>query len=516
MEGIISECETSTLVILSAVLLLSGYAIYLWVFKPAKRLPPGPREWGTTLKIHRANKDAALHHLAVEWARKYGPMTYINYLGQKILFLNNTEITRRLLASDEYKLLVADRTSTTPTRIGSYNGKDWVFTAYDTIMRKKRRMFHNVIGLYGDGIEKFENVVAGEMDRLLVELEGHENKDFELWKYLARSLKIIIYILTVGEHPDDISKMEILEEYDIAFNRLWSPEYDFVLSSFPFLAKFPGKYKDAVDRLLAARAGAEELIYFGPKRTWIPGHPRGIADHVFDLQNKPGYEWMKDDHEHAIAFLTTIFWAAHLTSRASVLGVFLCLINYPTVAKKLHEEIDRVIGERRPKLEDKSNMPYMEATIIETLRLISQTPLGGLRNAKEDIHIDGMTIPKNTMILINMWYFQHNEDIFEDPWRFKPERFLDNQGRLLPIDHPVRKSVLAFGAGLRSCPGEIFARSRVFMFLTNILQKYDVLPPENGKLVPADFNTDSDEVKGFIRQVQPFKCRLQPRHVKTQ
>lgn len=145
MEGIISQCGTSTLIILSAVLLLSGYAIYLWVFKTTKRLPPGPREWGTTLKIHRANKDAALHHLAEEWARKYGPMTYINYLGQKFLFLNNTDISRRLLASDEYKLLVADRTPTTPTRIGSYNGKDWVFTAYDS---KLQSTIQRVVSLF--------------------------------------------------------------------------------------------------------------------------------------------------------------------------------------------------------------------------------------------------------------------------------------------------------------------------------------------------------------------------------
>ncbi|CAG5128436.1 unnamed protein product [Candidula unifasciata] len=452
--------------------------------------------------------------LAAEWAKKYGPMTYISHMGQRMLFLNTTDITRRLLASEDYKLLVADRAGSTPTKIGSYNGKDWVFTSYDTAMRKKRRMFHSAIGHYGDGIEKFENVVSGEMDRLLTELEQFENEDVDLWKYLARSLKIIIYILTVGEQPDDITKMDILEEYDIAFNKLWLPEYDTVLSIFPFLAKFPGKFKNAVDRLLTAKAGAEELVYFAPKRTWIPGKPRGIADYVFDLQNKPGYEYMKDDPEHAIAFLTTLFWAAHLTSRASVLGVFLCLINYPEVAKKLHQEIDQVIGDRRPKLEDKPNMPYTEATIFEALRLITQVPLGGLRIVSQDIQVDDVTIPKGTMLLINSWYFHHNEEIWEDPWAFKPERFLNDQGQLLPADHPVRKNVLPFGAGTRSCPGEIFAKSRVFMFLTNILQKYDVIPPANEKLVPADFRSNHDAVKGFIRQVQPFKCRLQRRHAR--
>lgn len=73
-------------------------------------------------------------------------------------------------------------------------------------MKKKRRLFHNCLHLYGDGIEKFEDVVAGEMDRLMTELEQYENQDIEFWKHIARSLKIIIYIL-VSIVTDDESHL---------------------------------------------------------------------------------------------------------------------------------------------------------------------------------------------------------------------------------------------------------------------------------------------------------------------
>ncbi|BFZ07288.1 hypothetical protein BsWGS_10327 [Bradybaena similaris] len=512
MYDTIFQSGPSTYIILSVLFALTGYALFLWLFnKTVKNLPPGPRDWATTWKMIKATKQQTMHELATEWARQYGPLTYTTYLGQKMLYLNNADVTRRLLASDDSKFLVADRTIITPAKVAAYGGKDLVFSSYDAIMKKKRRLFHNCLHLYGDGIQKFEDVVAGEMDRLMDELEQYENQDVEFWKHIARSLKVIIYILALGERPADLSTPDILEEYDIAFNKIWTPEYDIALTNLPFLANIPGVFKNAVDRLKTARTLAEELIYYAPKRSWIPGQPRGITDLLFDMQGKPGNEWMQKDPQHTIAFLMSLFWSAHLTSRASLLGIFLCLVNYPAVTKKLQEEIDHVLGDRRPKLEDRSNMPYMEATIIETLRLISQVPMCGLRTSTEEFTFEGMTIPKDTRVLINNWFFHHNEDTFEDPWTFKPERFIDNHGELLPPDHPLRKNLLPFGVGLRSCPGEIFARSRVFMFVTMILQKYDVLPPVNEKLVPADFRVNHEQSRGFIRQAPPYKCRLQRR-----
>ena len=37
-------------------------------------------------------------------------------------------------------------------------------------------------------------------------------------------------------------------------------------------------------------------------------------------------------------------------------------------------------------------------------------------------------------------------------------------------------SFLGFGVGRRQCPGELLARTRIFLFLANVLQKFDVKP----------------------------------------
>ncbi|CAG5129685.1 unnamed protein product [Candidula unifasciata] len=495
--------------LLLAVSTLIIYLIVSWLFKKTPdKLPPGPREWNTNWEILKATWTDSFVELTYEWAKKYGPLTFVYSLGQPLLLINCPETGRKLFAADEYKLLLADRYTNEASRLAWYNGKDLIFSKYDDVMRKKRKLFHSTLRLYGDGVQKFENVALEEMQRMFAEIDAAGGADFDLSATLSRSLKIIIYILALGERPSDPAIPDILEEYDIAFNKLWAPDMDFVISNIRILTKVPGKYKTAVDRLLKAKRAAEELMYFNPKKTHIPGQPRGIADLWFDQANLPGNEWMRHDPEHVIAVLTSIFFAAHLTSRSLLLGVFLCMMNYPNIAKKIQEEVDTVVGSRSPRLDNRRDMPYTEATILESLRLISQSPLSGVRTASEDIHFQGMVIPKNTLVYINTGYIFRSEKYYDDPWTFKPERFLDSQGQLLPVDHPARRNLIPFGVGVRTCPGESFARSRGFLFLTSILQRYDILPPAHEKMVPADFTVKDEAVAGFVRQCVRYKCRL--------
>ena len=39
----------------------------------------------------------------------------------------------------------------------------------------------------------------------------------------------------------------------------------------------------------------------------------------------------------------------------------------------------------------------------------------------------------------NIWHLCHDPEVWDEPWTFKPERFLDENGEFLPADHPARK-----------------------------------------------------------------------------
>ena len=77
------------------------------------------------------------------------------------------------------------------------------------------------------------------------------------------------------------------------------------------------------------------------------------------------------------------------------------LLSHKEVQKNLQKEIDEIIGQSRvPTLKDRSQMPYMEAFILENLRYASIFPILFPHAATRDSSILGHHIPKGTTVRI--------------------------------------------------------------------------------------------------------------------
>ena len=61
-------------------------------------------------------------------------------------------------------------------------------------------------------------------------------------------------------------------------------------------------------------------------------------------------------------------------------------------------------------------------------------------SSEEDVVFKEFTIPHNSMIWGNFWAAHHDETIFTDPWNFRPERFLDENGFIVSSEHICRQS----------------------------------------------------------------------------
>ena len=93
---------------------------------------------------------------------------------------------------------------------------------------------------------------------------------------------------------------------------------------------------------------------------------------------------------------------------------------------KIKEEIDTVIGTGRlPRIADKYKMPYLMATLWETLRYASQIPVAVPHRVAKNYSFKGYFMPKHAIVLPNLWYIHHDPKIWDDPWEFRLERFLD-------------------------------------------------------------------------------------------
>ncbi|XP_068086666.1 probable cytochrome P450 304a1 [Anabrus simplex] len=172
---------------------------------------------------------------------------------------------------------------------------------------------------------------------------------------------------------------------------------------------------------------------------------------------------------------------ATATALASTLTfLFHCLLHYPEVQKKIQAELDQVIGrDRIASIDDRQRMPYLEATLRESMRYVTPLPLSVPHLSTEDTYFQGYFIPKYTIMYPHLAAAHMDPEVFEDPESFRPERFLDENGRLLKKDLTT-----PFGAGKRLCVGETFSRQIMFLFTAGLLQHFTFEPDDPANLPP--------------------------------
>ena len=82
----------------------------------------------------------------------------------------------------------------------------------------------------------------------------------------------------------------------------------------------------------------------------------------------------------------------------------------------------------------------------------------------------GHFIPRGTYILANFWAVHHDANVWDNPFSFNPDRYLnDDSNKLIKSD-----ALIPFSIGKRSCIGETLARVEVFLYITFLLQKYRI------------------------------------------
>ncbi|KAH0620783.1 hypothetical protein JD844_021554 [Phrynosoma platyrhinos] len=190
-----------------------------------------------------------------------------------------------------------------------------------------------------------------------------------------------------------------------------------------------------------------------------------------------------------------------------------------SIAEKVHEEIDRVIGQtRRPCMADRGQMPYTDAVIHEIQRFISLVPLGVPRAVIKDTPFRQYVIPKQgTTIYPILTSILHDSKEFPNPKEFDPQHFLHEDGTFrnsdffLPFSAAIQENLFYFLlcvslTGRRICIGESLACMELFLFFTTILQ--------NVKLKSLIHAKDID-LTPFLSSVgnipQPYQLCIVPR-----
>ncbi|KAF5344737.1 hypothetical protein D9758_015298 [Tetrapyrgos nigripes] len=202
--------------------------------------------------------------------------------------------------------------------------------------------------------------------------------------------------------------------------------------------------------------------------------------------------------------------AASDTSVSLILTAILHLLHNPDVQSKAQQELDEVIGKARlPDFGDREKLPYIEAIMIEALRIHPVLPLSVPHYSIEDDVYQGYFIPKGTTVIGNAAAVLHDEIVYPEPYKFKPDRWMKQEGKELPPS----SLLYGFGYGRRECPGKHFALDTVWLAIAGILSTCNITKAvdKDGQGIEAAI----DYVDGMLSHPKPFKCQFSLREFES-
>ncbi|KAJ3478808.1 hypothetical protein NLI96_g9500 [Meripilus lineatus] len=203
-------------------------------------------------------------------------------------------------------------------------------------------------------------------------------------------------------------------------------------------------------------------------------------------------------HMHGVGFETT--WS-------TVESFIFHIMRFPEIQKRVHEELDRVLGGRLPDYADRDSLPYLECVIQESERWHTVVPLGVPHRVMEDDIYRGMLIPKGSVVISNIQSITHDKRVYRDPETFLPERFLPKpQGFGEPIPD------YNFGYGRRVCPGRYLADASIWIVAASLLTVFEICPKKDKDglevMPPLEYNTS------LTSHPKMFQCQFNLRSEK--
>jgi cytochrome P450 len=148
----------------------------------------------------------------------------------------------------------------------------------------------------------------------------------------------------------------------------------------------------------------------------------------------------------------TLLFAGHDTTTTTFTFLVHELGRNPRAREEVEQELDRVLGPRNPTAAqlDGQALPALERSLKETLRCYPAAWVGPRRTTR-DVTLGGVPLPGEIGVHYSSWATHHLPQLYPDPFRFEPDRFLPEREAALP-----RGAYIPFGGGSRMCIGKRF------------------------------------------------------------
>lgn len=471
-----------TEVLLAALLLL---LLLVFVNRKPQGLPPGPWGWPVLGKLPSRDLPLAEHVKALR--RTHGDVISWRIGGRIYIFLCNYNVIRAAFTRLEFSGrpdLFSQKAFTDFTNSGiSFNeGLGW---------QTHRRFALRQLKDLGLGKSSLESAILQEAQCLVEDFGGHLGRPEPLPWSIHVAVLNVIWKLT-ADRRYDVADQEIQN-----FNKLISRSLELFSGAAALYDLFPwlrsvapgwlegrtevGEYLGIVGNIAEFMAG----VIKEHQESLDPLNPRDYIDsYLLEMEAQ-----QKEDPSCTLNLLdlrcgvASLFIAGTLSVSLTLKAIILHLVKYPEIQKKVQEELDdAVCADALPTTQDKESLPYLEATILECLRVTSLAPLGLAHSAARDTPFEGFVIPKDALIMSHIDCCHTDPAYWERPLDFYPEHFLDDQGKVLS----KRDGFLPFSVGRRVCLGEQLANVELFIFTAALLKNFSFSAPEGVEVSPRN------------------------------
>ncbi|XP_051130111.1 labd-13Z-ene-9,15,16-triol synthase, chloroplastic-like isoform X1 [Andrographis paniculata] len=484
MDQLISQ---AILALLSILVVISSIWYFKLLSKSAAKSPPGP--WGVPILGYLPFVGSNMLSTFSNLATKYGEIFKVR-LGNKLCVVINSPALAKEVVRD-HDAVFANRDVPAAALVASYGGKDIVWSPNNSEWRAMRKVFVREM-MANRSLELSYTLRKTEVRKSIqrVYKNGKAAVEFSLLASQTTT-NVMMNMLWGGLLQGDDEEILIGQKFCALTPKLTDVIGRPNISDFyPFLARFDiqgiqretATYSRQLDNIVV------EIIAKYKKKLSRGVQVEGEKDFLqilLELQQKDGNSI---DDTQLKALLVDIVTAGSDTTTTITEWAMAELMNNPIVMEKVQKELSEVVGldnivedHHLPKLK------YLDAVLKETLRLHPTAPFLVPRSPSQSSIIGGYTIPKDSMVLINVAYIQKDPRFWDSPREFKPERFLDNE-----CDFGGNNfHYLPFGSGRRICVGLPLAERMLMYFVASLVHSFDWKLP-NGQIL------DMSEAYGIV------------------
>ncbi|XP_030950148.1 cytochrome P450 81C13-like isoform X2 [Quercus lobata] len=416
-----------------ALILSTVFIIKLLNRHRNKNLPPSPFSLPIIGHLHLLKQP--LHKTLETLSLQYGPILSLKFGSRSILVVSSPSAVEECFTKND--IIFANRPQTMAGDRLTYNCTAPVWAPYGHLWRNLRRV--STIEIFSHiSLQKSSTIreeVVYSLLRQLFKVSNIEPQKVD-FKYLSTLLVSNIMMRIVAGKPCvgeeftcmDVGKKLLKEFKEVYFASLAVNICDF----FPILRwvgykgleenmiRLHRKRDEALGRLIEeiSRLNNDNIIDVEKKRTLI--------ETLFSLR-KSDPEFFSDDVIKSLTLMMLI--AGTDTTATTIEWAMSLLLNHPEVLQKVKAEIDNQVG--------------------------------------ADCTVGGFHIPQGTILLVNAWSMHRDPKFWEEPTKFKPERFEEINGEREGF------KFIPFGIGRRVCPGAGMAMRVTSLALGSLIQCFD-------------------------------------------